>query len=102
MRKYSSASQTKNSFAQKWTHFHDFQAGLETLDSDTLSWILGHNVIASLTYLANFIATRDRTLDVAYGNERFLNLLTSNANTESSPYGVDSGGEVSDNYKYRP
>lgn len=89
MREESSASQTKDSFAQKWTHSHDFQVGPETLDSDTLSWILGRNGFASLADLANFLATRDRILDAGCGNGRILNLLASHARPESTLVGLD-------------
>jgi len=89
MRNKASASQTKNSFAQKWSHSRDFQVGPETLDSDTLSWILNRNGFSSLAQLKNFLSTRSRILDAGCGNGRILNLLASHASAESTLVGVD-------------
>jgi SAM-dependent methyltransferase len=89
MREELSASQTKDSFAQKWTHSHDFQVGPETLDSDTLGWILGRNGFSSLSELSSFLAGRTRILDAGCGNGRILNLLASHAPRESTLVGLD-------------
>jgi len=89
MREDSSASQTTDSFAQKWANSHDFQVGQETLDSDTLGWVLGRNGFSSVAELSSFLATRRRILDAGCGNGRILNLLASHAGHESSLVGLD-------------
>lgn len=89
MREKASASQTKDSFAQKWSHSRNFQVGPEMLDTDTLSWILNRNGFASTAQLKNFLSTRSRILDAGCGNGRILNLLASHAPDESTLIGVD-------------
>lgn len=83
-------SQTRYSFAEKWSASAEFQTGGEKgFDSDTLGWIVSRNGFSSLADFGTHLSRFRTILDAGCGNGRILGLIADVVNSETSLIGLD-------------
>jgi SAM-dependent methyltransferase len=89
-KKNDDATQTKQSFYDKWSSSNTFQiGGSDAFDSDTLQWILVRNGCEDLESLRSKLKNSNRILDAGCGNGRILNLLRELVSPDVAIVGVD-------------
>lgn len=82
--------QTQQSFGAKWTTASDYQVGgVDSFDTDTLTWIYSRNGFSSLTEFGEYLAQFPTILDAGCGNGRILGLMRDLVPDTTELYGFD-------------